>query len=201
MSKQELLEALKKRLSGLPLEDVEERLNFYSEMIDDRIEEGETEEDAVAGIGAVDDIARQIIADIPLARIARERIKPKRRLGALEIVLLVLGAPLWLSLLIAAFAVVLSLYAAVWSLTVSLWAAFASVTSCAVGGVAAGAVFAATGHGVVGIATAGAGIFLAGLAIFLFFLCKWGTRGTARLGGRLALGVKKCFMGGGTNDA
>ena len=201
MSKQAFREALKKRLSGLPLGDVEERLGFYSEMIDDRIEEGRTEEDAVAGIGSVDEIAREIIADVPLTRIARERIKPKRRLGALEIVLLVLGAPIWLSLQIAAFAVVLSLYAAVWSLAVSLWAVFASAASCAVGGVAAGAVFAATGHGAAGIATVGAAIFLAGLAIFLFILCKWGTRGTARLGGKLALGVKKCFMKGGAKDA
>ena len=201
MSKQEFLEALKKSLSGLPLGDVEERLNFYSEMIDDRIEEGRTQEQAVAEIGSVDDIAREIIADVPLARIARERIKPKRRPGVLEIVLLVLGVPIWLSLLIAAFAVVLSLYAAVWSLAVSLWAAFASVAVCALGGVAAGAVFAATGHGVVGIATAGAGIFSAGLAIHLFFLCKWGTRGTTRLGGKLALGIKKCFMKGGAKDA
>ena len=201
MSKQEFLEALKKRLSGLPLENIEERLDFYSEMIDDRIEEGREEEQVVAGIGSVDEIAREIIADIPLARIARERIKPKRRLGVFEIVLLVLGAPLWLSLLIVAFAVMLSLYAAVWSLAVSLWAAFASAVGCALGGVAAGIVFATTEHAPAGAAVVGAGIFSAGLAILLFFLCKWGTRCTARLGGKLALGIKKCFMKGDANDA
>lgn len=201
MSKQEFLEALKKRLSGLPVEDIEERLDFYSEMIDDTIEEGRTEKEAVAGIGSVDEIAREIIADVPLKRIARERMKPKRRLTAFEIVLLVLGSPLWLSLLIAAFAVALSLYAVVWSLAISLWAVFASVASCAFGGVAAGALFAATGHGAVGVATAGAGIFLAGLAIFLFFSCKWGTKGIARVSRKIALGVKKCFMKGGVSDA
>ncbi|MBR5538496.1 MAG: hypothetical protein IKU61_01205 [Clostridia bacterium] len=49
MNKQEFLEELRKGLSGLPKEDVRERLNFYGEIIDDRIEEGLTEEEAVFG--------------------------------------------------------------------------------------------------------------------------------------------------------
>ena len=40
MSKQEFLAALEEGLSGLPREDVDERLGFYSEMIDDRMEDG-----------------------------------------------------------------------------------------------------------------------------------------------------------------
>ena len=50
MNKTEFLNELKDGLSGLPREDVEERLSFYGEMIDDRVEEGMTEEEAVAGI-------------------------------------------------------------------------------------------------------------------------------------------------------
>lgn len=47
MNKQEFLVKLRKGLSGLPKEDIEERLTFYSEMIDDRMEEGLSEEEAV----------------------------------------------------------------------------------------------------------------------------------------------------------
>ena len=47
MSKQEFLAQLRKGLSGLPKEDLEERLTFYSEMIDDRIDDGMAEEEAV----------------------------------------------------------------------------------------------------------------------------------------------------------
>ena len=39
MTKQEFLAELRRGLSGLPQNDIEERLNFYSEMIDDRMEE------------------------------------------------------------------------------------------------------------------------------------------------------------------
>ena len=48
MTKQAFLAALGERLVGLPQKDIEERLTFYSEMIDDRMEEGLSEEEAVA---------------------------------------------------------------------------------------------------------------------------------------------------------
>ena len=47
MNKQEFLAQLRKGLSGLPKEDIDERLTFYSEMIDDRMEDGIPEETAV----------------------------------------------------------------------------------------------------------------------------------------------------------
>ena len=46
MSKQEFLEQLRRGRSGLPREDIEERLTFYSEMLEDRMEEGLSEEEA-----------------------------------------------------------------------------------------------------------------------------------------------------------
>ena len=44
MNKQEFLAELRKGLSGLPQDDIEERLIFYDEMLEDRIEEGLSEE-------------------------------------------------------------------------------------------------------------------------------------------------------------
>ncbi|MBR4012700.1 MAG: DUF1700 domain-containing protein, partial [Clostridia bacterium] len=110
MNKKEFLERLREALRGLPQSDVDERVSFYSEMIDDRIEEGFTEEEAVSGIGDVNDISAQIISETPLGKIVKEKARSGRSLRAWEIVLLVLGSPIWLSLLIAAAAVVLSAY-------------------------------------------------------------------------------------------
>ena len=195
MRKQEFLSALKSSLAGLPRGEVEERLNFYGEMIDDRIEEGSAEEDAVLDIGSVEEIAAQIIADIPLAKIAKERIKPKRRFKAWEIVLLVLGSPIWFSLAVAAFAVMLSLYAVLWSLIISAWAAFASLAACGVCGMVAGGAFALGGNGLTGIAMVGAGLVCTGLAILLLFGCKVATKGCVLLTKKIALGIKSCFVG------
>ena len=56
MLKQEFLAQLRDALCGLPQRDIDERLTFYSEMIDDRMEEGLSEEEAVAAVGSVDEI-------------------------------------------------------------------------------------------------------------------------------------------------
>lgn len=194
MSKQEFLDKLRLRLSGLPKQDVEERLSFFSEMIDDRMEEGLSEEEAVSGIGSVDEAAAQIAAEIPLSKIVKEKIKPKRGLRAWEVVLLALGSPIWLSLAVAAFAVILSVYAVIWSVIISLWAVFASFIACALGGAVAGVVFICLGYGLTGFAIIGAGFVLAGLSVFLFFGCRAATRGALLLTEKFALGIKKCFV-------
>jgi len=194
MLKQEFLEQLRKELSGLPRNDIEERLTFYNEMIEDRMEEGLSEEDAVSAAGTVDEIAAQTVADIPLAKIAKERIRPKRRLKAWEIILLALGSPIWLSLGIAAAAVILSLYVSSWAVIISLWAVFASLAACSAGGVLACAVFAIGGNGAAGIAMLAAGIVCAGLSVFMFFGCRAAAKGVLILTKKIAVWIKNCFI-------
>ncbi|MBR2474211.1 MAG: DUF1700 domain-containing protein [Clostridia bacterium] len=193
MNKQEFILNLKAKLSGLPRQEVEERLSFYSEMLDDKTEEGLKEEEAVAQLGSVDEVASQIIADIPLIKIATEKIKPKRRLKAWEIVLLALGSPIWISLIITAFAVIISLYVSIWSAVVALWAAFGAFVGCAIGCIAVGTVFTIGTNALTGLAIISAGLVCAGLAIFLFFGCKAATKGVIALTPQIALGIKKCF--------
>ena len=195
MTKQEFIAALRQRLHGLPQRDIEERLSFYGEMIDDHIEDGQEEAEAVAAIGSGEEIASQIIADTPFARIAKERIRPKRRLRGGEIALLVLGSPLWLSLVIAAFAVVLSVWVTLWAAVASVWAVFASVAAYGPAGILMGAIIALGGKGASGVALIGAGLVCGGLAILLFFGCRAATSGCVLLTKSIALGIKKCFVG------
>ena len=194
MRKQEFLTLLRKELSGLPQEDISERLTFYREMIDDRMEEGLSEEEAVAAVGSVDEIVAQAVADTPLSKIARDRIKPARQLHGWEIILLILGAPIWLSLGIAAFAVILSLYISLWAVIISLWSVFASVAVSSIAVIAAGSIQWAFGDHLTGVAMIGAGIACAGLSIFAFFGCKAVTKGLLLLTRKTALGIKNRFM-------
>ena len=178
MNKEKFLSALEKGLGGLPREEAAERINFYSEMIDDLVEEGLTEEEAVAKIGSVGDIVTQILTDDAAP------VKPKKarhKPGALEITLLVLGSPIWLALLISAFAVVISIYAVLWSLVASFWSVFASLIGCAAGGVISLVTECIGGNTAGGIAMLGIGIFSAGLAIFAFHGCKAATKAAALL--------------------
>lgn len=195
MNKQEFLAELRRGLSGLPQDDIEERLSFYGEMLDDRIEEGLTEEEAVSAAGPVDEIVRQTVADIPLAKIAKERIRPKRRLKAWETVLLVLGSPVWLSLGIAAAAAVFAVYAAMWAVIAALWAVFGALAVCAVAGVPGCIIFAAGGSVASGLALLGGGLVCAGLSVFMFFGCKKATVGIMSLTKKFAIWIKNCFKG------
>lgn len=194
MSKQEFLVQLRKGLSGLPKDDVEERLAFYSEMIDDRMEEGSTEEEVVSEVGNVDEIVSQIIEDMPLVKLVKEKAKPKRMLRAWEIVLLILGSPLWLSLLLAVVAVIFSIYLVLWSVIISLWSVFGSILGCGFGGIVAGIGFAVSGNGFTGVVLIGAGMVCIGLAVFLFYGCKAATKGILLLTKKIALGIKNCFI-------
>lgn len=194
MTKLDFIVHLRARLSGLPQADVEERLCFYSEMIDDRVEEGATEEQAVAELGSVEEIASQIVCEIPFVHIVKERIKPKKRLRGWEITLLALGSPLWLALLITVFAAALSVYAVLWSLVISLWATFGVLVGGAVGGVLSGPAFFLVGHRATGAVLFAAGLVLAGLSIFLFWGCKAATKGILCVTKAMVLGTKKCLI-------
>lgn len=195
MSKQAFLARLRKELSGLPKDDIEERLAFYyEEMIDDRTEEGLSEEEAVSAAGAIDEIVAQTIADISLPKIARERLLPKRRLKAWEIVLLALGSPIWLSLGIAAAAVILALYVSLWAVIVSLWAVFGALAACVLVSVPACVISIAGGSAASGFAVLAAGIVCMGLSIFIFFGCKAITKAIFIQTKRIAIGIKKCFI-------
>ena len=194
MNKQQYLSRLEKALSGLPADDLRERLAFYGESIDDRMEEGLSEEAAVAQLGPVEEIAAQILAETPLPALVRERIKPRGRMPVWEILLLVLGLPLWFPLLLAAFAVLLSVYIVLWSLILCLWAAELALAVSALGALAVGILSLFRGDSSNGLLAIGAGLALAGLSVFLFFGCKAASKGAVVLTGKIALRVKSLFL-------
>ena len=163
MNKQEFLAELKGRLHALDEVEIKTTLAYFSEIIDDRIEEGMTEEQAIGSMETIGAIAEQALQDAPLSKLIRAK-KP-RNLSAGTIVLLVLGSPVWLPLLIAAFAIVLAMFVVIWSLIVSLWAVVVSF-------VAAGLVSIATGPFVGGMPITlfyiGGGLALIGLSLLLY---------------------------------
>ena len=195
MNKEEFSAELRKGLSGLPQADIDERVSFYGEMIDDKIEEGASEEDAVASAGSVSEIVSQILSETPITKLVAEKIKPKRRLKGWEIALIIVGFPVWLPLLIAAFAVILSLYIVIWSLIISLWAVEAALLACAVAGLIGAVVFAINGNAPVAVASAGLCLLSTGLAIFMFYCCFYASKGILKLTKKALLGVKRSFTG------
>lgn len=194
MNKQEFLTQLCNGLSGLPKEDIEERLNFFSEMIDDRMEEGLSEEEAVKLAGSVDEIVAQTVAEIPLAKIAKERISPKRQLRVWELVLIIVGSPIWLSLAIAVIAVIFSVYVSLWAVIISLWSVFVALAVSALACILSSAITFFIGNVFISLGLFSAGLICAGLSIFMFFGCKAISKCILQLTKKFAIWIKNCFI-------
>ena len=186
MKKYEFLAELQNRLEGLSAEDIKASLDYYAEMIDDRIDDGMDEEAAVESIGTPAEAAAQILGEMPITKLVRARVKPKKSLGALAITLIIIGSPIWITLAAAAFVIAISLAAVIFSVWVAVWSVFAALAGSAIGGIL-GCPFVIINNGAgLGIALLGAGLFAGGLAIFAFFGC-------VALSRLLGKGIKKLF--------
>lgn len=119
MNKQEFLNRLAELLTCLPAEKVAESQAFYAEAIADRMEDGMTEEEAIAAIGSPNTAAEAILDGMPV--VPRAVAKTKRKSRALLWALAVLGAPLWLSLGIGFGAVAVAVYASIWAMAACIW--------------------------------------------------------------------------------
>ena len=181
--------------------DAMRSLDYYEEMIDDRVEDGMSEEEAVAAVGHPDDVFRDILAALPSS--PQPRTEPahsseapspeKKKSSPWRTALLIVTSPVWGPLLLAAALVLFSLYIALFAVVVSFWGVFASLAI-------SGAVLIASsvplfiGEGMpAAMAFLGMGLAALGLAILFFFLCTAFTRFSARLTGVTFRGAVSLF--------
>lgn len=192
MKKQEFLDELRNRLQGLPPDDLDDRISFYGEMIDDRMDEGKSEEEAVADIGTVDDIVNEIVKDTPLVKLVKEKIKPKRKLKAWEIVLLILGFPLWFPLVLTALILCLVAYLLIWILVIVCYVVELSLSVAATAAPVLMIIQAVNGGSVV--VYLGLWLMCLGGAILLFLGCIGATKLTLKLSKKIIISIKKVFV-------
>lgn len=193
MNKQQFMDALRRGLSQLPPEEIEKQLAYYSELIDDMVEDGMTEFEAVERLGSVQDIYEDILQNMPLPLLVKTRAKPKGGWSALSIILIILGFPIWFSLLAALFAVVLAVYVSLWAIGIAVFAVVLAVFICAVV-LAVFFVILLFSKASAAVLALGAGFVLAGVALLLglgaFYLCKGIVKATAAVG----RAVKRLFI-------
>ncbi|MBR2152641.1 MAG: DUF1700 domain-containing protein [Clostridia bacterium] len=194
MNKQEFLEKLKNGLCGLPSQDIDERLSFYSEMIDDRVEEGLTEEDAVAELGNIEEITSQILNDIPLTKIIKDKMKKKIDLPIWVIVLIIIGSPIWASILGSLLSAVISIYISFWVCIISLWAVTIALGASTFALLVCGIITIIKGNVLSGIVMLSVACIASGLSIFFDYGCKWASKGIVLLTKKIGLWIKKLFI-------
>lgn len=175
MLKEEYLSKLKTGLTEAGIEDADERVEYYDEMICDRIEAGMSEERAVEDMEDIDSIINDCRLDKPVTTLIVNKVQKshdkakKSGNGFIWVLLAILGFPIWLPLLIVLFSLLLTIYILMWSSVIVI---FAILISIAAVGLASLATFIVSFAGIVpwqtGLLALGASLFFGGLTVLLF---------------------------------
>lgn len=179
MNKKEYLARLETLLTCLPKETRAESIAFYAEMIDDRIEDGMTEEQAVEALGAPGVAAEAILDDLPA--VPRVVAKTKRKSRALMWTLIILGSVAWVPLLIAFIMVAVSVYACIWILIACLWLVSAALVAAFPLGLLVALWGGLAGNIPFALAEMGAGLLCGGLGLAMICASLAATKQLARL--------------------
>jgi uncharacterized membrane protein len=196
MTKNVFLQQLKNELSHLPKAEIDRSLAYYAEAIDDRMEEGMTEEAAVADLGDIAEIASQIIAETPV--IPKAIAKANTGSRTLNIVLLVVLSPIWVPIALALASVVFSIYIAIWSVIVALWSAVFALVISGIVGILMCAYNCAMGNALTGLFILGCGLVGSGLGLFAFFGVLAASKGLIKLTQLFAHQIRSLFVHDGT---
>jgi uncharacterized membrane protein len=195
MKKAEFLARLRQKLFILPQRELEDTLEYYSEMIDDYVENGCTPEEAVAKMGGVENVAAQVLAGTQTSASQTDGAKKEKKNGNM-LLLLILGFPLWFPLLIAAFCILLSVAVVIATLAMVVpWSLVVSFGASALGLLIAGTAILVS-------ESVAAAVFLFGAAMVLGALCifaLWASIHLSVLGakaiGAMFKGVGKLIFG------
>ena len=192
MNKEEFLGALRRALGKLPSYEVEQTITFYAEMIDDRIEDGMSEQDAIRELGPIDAIAAQITAETPA--IPKAIAKANTGSRTLNIVLLAVFSPIWIPIAIALAAAALCVYFAIWLTVFALWLTVALLLLCGPIGIVGLIWCLANGYQLPALYILGCGLAGAGLGLFSWFGVLAASKGLIRLTHSFANWVKGLFV-------
>lgn len=169
MTKKEFIDEIRSLLKNLPKCELEERLSFYIELIDDSIEDGLSEEEAINKIGGTQEVALQIASEISQPIDEKTKSKPKKRINGFTLSLIIIGSPIWIALLACVFAVAVSLFASVWCVIACLWGVVATLFGVGLGGIVSGVAHFIAGYGISSLSLIGTGVLSSGLFIISIY--------------------------------
>ena len=165
-------------------------------MIEDHIDDGATEEEAVSSIGSVDEVVKTIMAEIPLSKLVKNKAKTRQKsMPVWAIVLLVLGFPVWFPILLSLIIVVFSFYITLWSIIIAFYAVDLALAFSAIACVIAAVGGFVTGRLALGLFAIGSCLVFAGLSILMFFGIWYLVKGVVFITGKMLLGIKSLFIG------
>ena len=112
----------------------------------------------------------------------------------IAIVLLILGSPIWLSLLISVIACFIAVYAVIWSVVVCFYAVVLTFAALALAGIFGSVPLFAMGNMGLAVIFIGLGLMGAGFMVLFFSGSNWVTKTIVKLSGKFLLWVKTLFV-------
>ena len=189
MTRNEFITSLSARLQGIPENERQKALDWYSELICDRMEEM-PEADAVSGIGSVDEIADEILSQYRQNTTAvhssdgtepQSRRSPDKGVNtALVIFAAVVLSPIWLPLLIVGLSLALVAVVLVWCAVVTVGVMLVSAAAVGAVGLVYGFWALFVINPAYGLLVLGAALTAAGLTLALIPLIVVTVKGAAK---------------------
>lgn len=162
MTKTTFIDTLRELLQSLNEDECNKFISYYEEIIEDYKESGLTEEEVIKKIGTPQSIADNILSEQDSINIKVPSLSSK----ILNVILLILGFPLWGSLLLALVLLILSAYIIIWCIPFTTGASSIAFFVAALISII-GSPFMMADVLTVGIVQLGLGVSSVGLSILL----------------------------------
>lgn len=139
MNKEEFLTTLRAELEKKSVSNIDNMIEYYDEMICDRVEDGMSEEDAINSMGSIATIVNEAVLDKTIPTLMKEKVSKSHKEAkanghsVLWVILAIVGFPIWLPLVITFAVVIFVLFLTLWILVLTC---FIVLISFALGAVA-----------------------------------------------------------------
>lgn len=193
MNKEPFLQELTRKLHQLPPEEVARQRAYYEELLADMVEDGMSEEDAVAKLGDPDEIVKNILQNTPLPTLVKTRIRPKNGWTAAAVIVAILGAPLWIPLILAFLLSIFGVTIAIWAVIIAFFAVVFSLGIAGIVILCKGLFLFPVGANYA-LFSAGAGLLLLGLGCLVFLAAKYASIALFRGGKWIYRTIKGLFI-------
>ena len=162
MNKVEFLKELELNLFKMKDSEKNKFITYYDEMISDYIENGMVEDEAVKKIGTPNKIAQELMGEYDSVKLNLPSFGSK----SLNIIITIIGFPLWGSVLLTVALLVLSAYILLWCIPIAAGAGCVGFLASAIVGIV-GAPFVIAQSISIGVIQLGSGIASIGISLLL----------------------------------
>ena len=204
MTKTEYISRLTELLSDLDQGYVSSSVQYYTEMIDDRIEDGLTEEEAINAIGSPEETAERIRSEAPefdsnsssesdfepiqnnAPTTEAETITDKKSKKGLTVLA-------WILILVGIISAVFSFFCAPWAVVISAWAVSCGFIGIGVYFIVYSIIAFITAGAGTGLFCLGAGVLLTGISLFGIIGSKYLSKGVLYITKLIPCSIVKLF--------